>query len=86
MDIETAERLTSLEESVKKNRDDVKEIKTLFKEHMEKEERLIQDLHDEVLSNNVARKTMLKGAGVLTMLGGFFMGLWKFITELGGTH
>jgi len=86
MDIETAERLVTLEESVKKNRDDVKEIKGMFKEHIKHEEEMMGKIHDELLANSVARKVILKGAGVFTMLGGFSMAVWKFITEVGGTH
>jgi len=84
--IVTNERLTRLEEHVRTNTEDVKEIKDMFKEHITHEEELIGKIHDELLANSVARKMLTKGAGIITMLGGFVMGVWKFMTEFGGTH
>ena len=73
LDIETAERLVVLEEITKKNREDVKEIKIM-----------LQDLHDQVLANNVAQRTVLKVAAFVTAMGGFFISFWKFFIDTGG--
>jgi len=73
--MEDKERLVRLEEHVKNNTTDIKEIKDMF-----------TTIHDELLANSVARKILVKGAGVTTMIGGFVMAVWTFVTEFGGTH